>query len=355
MSKLTVTQRPTEAESHQRRLDGLAKARAVRAAKRAATMGDAIIAPEEAAMPTNGTVTSDVATPIEITPVPPHPNVEETALVPSVDINLQTPVPAQFVATPPVSVGMVPNVGLLTRFFPTYKPRGVYYDVAIRMRDRIMGGTPADPNVMEGWLRKLGLGTDKQDEIRQIAIQTVRDLGGDLSENPTWEEVEEVSKSIAASKQTNMFRRHPILGCYIEDRTVKAMLKENCNIVFAKDRWGPTNKGAKAYLAERVFVDPGAIALENDRADIHKPDGVHLFIGHVNGPQGKQSTLTYYEYVIQPTLRFQIRVFEDCITDAQWGPIWESAQENGHGSLRSQSFGRFDLVQWDGPHHLKGI
>jgi len=226
--------------------------------------------------------------------------------------------------------------------------------VTMQVRDRLMGGTPSDPNVMEGWLRKLGLGTEKADEIRAIAIQTVRDLGGDLSEDPTWEEVEEVSKSIAANKQTNMFRRHPQLGCYVEDRTIKAMLKENCNIVFAKDRWGATKKGAKAFLSERVFVDPMVIPIENGRPDVHKPDGVHLFIGHVQGPQGRQSTLTYYEYCLQPTLRFQIRVFEDCITPQQWGPIWESAQENGQGSLRSQSFGRFDLIGWDGPHPVQG-
>jgi len=365
MAKFTTATRAevdtVEETTQQRRLEGLAKARAARAAKRAEAMAiamDALSAQEEAPMHTpNGPVmspTAEVAEPVEITPIPPFPTPDEVDLVPSVDIPLQPHTPAQFVAAPPPAIQFVPSVGLLTKFFPGYQPRGVYYNVGLKLRDRIMGGTPSDPNVMEGWLRKLGLGTEKADEIRAIAIQTVRDLGGDLSEDPTWEEVEEVSKSIAANKQTNMFRRDPRIGCYVEDRTIKAMLKENCNIVFAKDRWGATKKGAKAYLAERVFVDPPMIALENGRPDIHKPDGVHLFIGHVQGPQGRQSTLTYYEYVLAPVLRFQIRVFEDCITPQQWGPIWESAQENGQGSLRSQSFGRFDLIEWDGPHAVKG-
>lgn len=333
--------------ARQAMLARLAKARAIRLAKHAAAQGEAM--PES-----NGaTVTADVTDAVEIVPVPPIPNVDEPDLVPDRVIEFQ-PTPAAYIQTAPPAIQFVPSVGLLTKFFPGYKPRGVYYQVAMRLRDRIMGGTPADPNVMEGWLRKMALGVDKAEELRAIAIQTVRELGADLSEDPTWEEVEEASKKVAEFKQTNMFRRHPTLGCYVESRIIKSMLKENVNIVFGKDRFGKTNKGAKSYLAERVFVDPDVIPLDNGRADVQRPNGVHLFIGHPNGPQGKQSTLTHYEYIEQPTLRFTIRVFEDCLTDAMWGPLWESAQENGQGSLRSQGFGRFDLVEWDGPHPVRG-
>lgn len=242
----------------------------------------------------------------------------------------------------PDSPGQVSSAANLSKFFPSYQPRGVYYVCTIQMRGWILGGTPTNPTIIEGWIRK-GMGVENEDEIRALAVQTLRDTGVDLSDEPTWDEITEASERVAREKQTNAFRRDEH-GLYIESRCIKAMARENCNIVFASERWGPTKKGAKAYFVERVFIDPDRIYLDKTQ-----PDGTHLFIGHVQGPQGRQSTLTYYEYVENARMTFQIRVFDDCIKPEQWGAIFESAQENGQGALRSQGFGRFDLVEWKGP------
>jgi hypothetical protein len=176
----------------------------------------------------------------------------------------------------------------------------------------------------------------------------------------------EASEKVATEKQSNGFKRGNG-GLYIESRQVKAMLKESTNILFAGERWGATGKGPKSFMAERVFVNPAIVCL--DRAE---PDGIELVIGHVSGPKGPQSTITYVEYAIEPTLEFEVWVTknqvtvkgskakpgeeespdkatagQESLTAKQWALIWTHAQENGLGALRSQGYGRFDVLAWD--------
>jgi hypothetical protein len=156
-----------------------------------------------------------------------------------------------------------------------------------------------------------------------------------------YDEIAEAAKHLAANKQTNGFKIDSD-GLYIESRILKAMLKEVTNILFAGKRWGPTKKGPKSFLAERVFVSPSHVGL-----GIKEPSGIELFIGHTNGPQGRMSNLTYYEYAEQPVLQFTIRVAEDAVPLDAWPELWVLAQDNGLGALRSQGHGCFDVNCWE--------
>lgn len=211
------------------------------------------------------------------------------------------------------------------------------YRVTLRIAHRIMGGTPKDPKVIEGWIKtKMGLADGA--ELRALVARTMIDMGHDLAEGATPEQIDQAIAATVADKNTNGFK-FDADGLYVESRTVKAMLKENVNILFGAQKFGPTRKGAKGYVAERVFV-------EEDRLHLGRtePDGVELFIGHVTGPQGPRATLTYYEYCERPELAFTIMSLQDCITPPQWEQIFEQAEQNGLGSLRSQGYGRFTLV-----------
>ena len=106
--------------------------------------------------------------------------------------------------------------------------------------------------------------------------------------------------------------------------------------------WGTTKKAPKSYLAERVFVHEDHVSLGRD-----EPDAIELFIGHPEGPKGKQSTLTYHECCYQPTITFHLMVAEDSIPKNRWPAVWNHAEENGLGALRSQGFGRFDVMQFE--------
>lgn len=212
-----------------------------------------------------------------------------------------------------------------------------HYRVSIQFRDRVMGGVPRDPRVIEGWLRSKAGVTD-QDEIIAMTRRTLIDLGQELPETATIEEMIAASEKIAAERSTNGFKRGAD-GLILEGRQIKAALKEATHILYAGERWGVTKKGPKSFLAERVFVLEDEIPL--GRAE---PDGVHLMVGHVSGPGGPRSTLTYHEYCERPSCVFTVLSAGDAIDAAKWAEMLTLMQENGIGALRSQQHGRFDVT-----------
>jgi hypothetical protein len=218
------------------------------------------------------------------------------------------------------------------------------YHARLQIRDLIMGGTPIDRKVIQSWIRtKTGL-TDDSEELRQLTLQAMKDMGL-VGDGSTFQEAVESSEAVAESKHGVGFRRDPGKGLFLESRCVKAMLKECANIWFASVRsqkFGAAEKqGAKNYFAEHVFITPDKIWL-----GVSEPTDSHLFIGHTTGPSGPQSNLTLYEYVRRPILEFDVRVVGDGIKPDDWGRVWLTAQEVGLGSLRSQGFGTFDIEEW---------
>ena len=215
-----------------------------------------------------------------------------------------------------------------------------FYDVAVRFNGRVMGGTPNNPDIIRGWLSaKAGI-TDEQ-ELAAFTAKTVAELGYPVTEDMTIDQVKEAMGVLEERAHTNAFKRDE-LGLYLEDRVVKACLRENVNILFAGERWGKTKKGPKSFFVERVFVSPARIHLGRAVAD-----GTQLFIGHTDGPSGRQSNLTRYEYCESPTLNFSLAVLRDEIGEDIWPQIWLLGERNGLGSLRSQSMGQFEVVGWE--------
>lgn len=211
------------------------------------------------------------------------------------------------------------------------------YAVSLTFRDKIMGGIPKRPDVIEAWLRK-NTGVSEQDELRQMTRRTLAEMGVEVAENATMEEMIEASKNLAMERNTNGFKSANG-SLIIETRQIKAGLKAWTNALFAGERWGRTFKGPKNYLAERVFVEGDTVSLGTA-----EPHGIEMIIGHVTGPQGDKSTLTYHEFVRQASIEFVVYSLEDCIAPEQWLAIWQLGQEDGLGALRSQGHGRFDVT-----------
>lgn len=212
------------------------------------------------------------------------------------------------------------------------------YRVDFTFRNLIMGGTPKRPDVIEAWLRK-NTGVTDADELLMMTRRTLTEQGIETPEDATIDDMIAASKALAMERNTNGFKLRPDVGLYIETRQIKAGLKECVNILFAGERWGRTFKGPKNYLAERVYVEGDIVPL--DRA---QPDGIEMIIGHINGPQGEKSTLTYHEYVRQASCSFVVASLEDCIEPQQWAAILQLSMENGFGALRSQGHGRYDVT-----------
>lgn len=217
------------------------------------------------------------------------------------------------------------------------------YRVTLQFRGQIMGGTPKDPKVIEGWLRAKA-GIDDDLEVRKALLRTLQELDPDATFDPdaSFEELVAASERLASSLQTNGFKRDNTSGLYIESRQIKACIKESTNVMFAGERWGKTRKGPKSFVAERAFVNPDRIYLGR-----REPDGVDLVVGHIADRAGKRSTITYYEYVTQPEITFELLSAEDAVELDWWTRLWVHAQENGIGALRSQGYGRFDVVAWE--------
>lgn len=214
------------------------------------------------------------------------------------------------------------------------------YELDLAFEDKLMGGVPKSPKIIEGWLRSQA-GIDDKAEVEQAMIRTLQELGADVHPGMVYDELVAKSEELAAVKSTNGFKLDDN-GLYIEDRQVKAMLKESVNILYAGDRWGKTRKGPRSFVAERAFVKPARIYLGR-----YEPDGVELVIGHVSDAAGKRSTLAYHEYAERPTITIQVEVLRDELTTEQWTEIWCHAERNGLGALRSQSHGRFAVTRWE--------
>lgn len=221
----------------------------------------------------------------------------------------------------------------MTSLFTTYK-------CTIKMRGKLLGGIPKSPDVIEGWLRSRA-GINQDEEVRQAMLRTLVELGAEVSPDMNYEQIEEASKALAAVKSTNGFKQNAS-GLYIEDRQIKALIKEGVNILYAGERWGKTKKGPRNFTAERVFVQPSEIPLGRK-----EPDGIELMMVHANTPQGPRSSLSYHEYVDEAEITFEVDSLRDEIGPEQWAEVWVLAQENGLGACRSQSYGRFDVVGWD--------
>lgn len=218
------------------------------------------------------------------------------------------------------------------------------YRCTIQVRGKLLGGIPKDPKVIETWLRSKGISQDE--EVRQMLMRTLIELGIEVTPDMTYEQMVEASGQVAALKQTNGFKQNGE-GLIIESRQIKAAIKESVNILYPwadpdgkAFRWH--NKSARNYVAETVFIDCDNIPLGKS-----EPDGVELMLIHANGPKGPVNSLAYFEYVERPTLAFSVMATRDGVKPEQWAEVWVHAQENGIGACRSQGFGRFDVVQWD--------
>jgi hypothetical protein len=229
-------------------------------------------------------------------------------------------------------------------FSDTEGGRGLFqrYTARLAFCTRVLGGVPKDPHLVEAWLRTRA-GISDEDELRNAWLRTLAELGVDLSEQMSHDAAVAASRKLAETRLTTGFKVDAERGLYIEARQVKAGLRENVNVLHGSQRVGPTRKGARGFFAERVFVTPDRLYL-----DRREPDGIELIIGHLGGPQGPRSVLSYHEYVAAPaTIDFTVLVAEDCIPQDWWPRVWTLFEQNGLGATRSQGFGRFDLVRWD--------
>lgn len=226
------------------------------------------------------------------------------------------------------------------------------YNVQLAFTGRLYGGSPFDPDLVEGWLKsKLGI-TDEE----ELRVWTRKHLAETQGLDPSDVNDEAISKAIeenALEKKAQGFKRIPGSNePYIEGRHVKAMIKEATNIAFpqGEHKWGRYanaagktvgGKSPLSYVAERVWVPEQPIVVARET------DGFEFAVGHIEDFRGRRSTIGYFEYCEKPTFGFEVRSLDDCLTHEQWARIWQVAEGNGLGARRSQGGGQFAVTAWD--------
>ena len=243
----------------------------------------------------------------------------------------------------------------------------------------ILGGTPVHPEVAAGHLRTV---YDLDDQ--ELAAHLHKHLGQSGFYKPlppltpqttaadiikaatldTLAKVPELAAAVGDLKHLSRFKVDPRdRRIFIEGRQIKASFREAANTAFAADRWGATRKGTKSYLSERVFVvedriyltkvAPGYCPLDPEAPLIYLTshdvaDEPHRGVVHFpDGQGGTNSALVAKEQVEGAVLRYTIRVHNDILDLGQWLEILELAMDQGLGASRSQSYGRFTVVQFD--------
>lgn len=230
--------------------------------------------------------------------------------------------------------------------------RDVYtsYQVAVQVRDVLVGGVPSDPGVIRKWLEsRLEVGDEK---LREIARQTIMERG--LPDEPMsiGQQMDLIMESEAAPSVSG-FKRMPGGELAYEGRCLKGAIKEWANSAYpgttydgkkqASDKgFAAPRKGLLSTIAERVFVDPRLIGLH-----VSEPSRIEERIKHVKTPQGPVSAISRVEVVDEPLVEFTVRVRDDFLPPEAWSRIWQTGEEIGIGADRARSDGRFDLVKWE--------
>jgi hypothetical protein len=206
------------------------------------------------------------------------------------------------------------------------------YRVALLIAE-LHGGTPRNPDVVRSWLRaKVGYTDGAQLETAVAEI---------FAADPTRTDAEVAAEAIEpmAERYVNGFKRDGD-GLYIEGRQLKAAVKEAASVARASGKlpakFGATNKGTLAFIAEHVVVLEDRLHLGRLEHDDHHTRFVSTWRG---------SGITVEEVCRDVKLSATV-VADHHFSDEQWAMIWLTGERQGLGASRSQGFGTYVVTEW---------
>lgn len=190
--------------------------------------------------------------------------------------------------------------------------------VVLQVRDRLLGGVPKNPEMIEGWVRGLvKKGKLAEDEATAIIAETKDSI--EQTEEKSW----------------TGFKRDAE-GIYIEERHIKGHLKETAKVVGAfKDI-----KGFRELITKGLYVKPEKIHLAPE------PNGYQEESGQVMGMRGPRSILKRRDYLEKPKVVFTLWVLPRAKPD-DIRALFEMGQEVGLLTDRTLGYGKYDLVSFE--------
>ncbi len=208
-----------------------------------------------------------------------------------------------------------------------------HIDIAV---EKLHGGTPLDPNIVEGWIKSKLSKNHPTEHILDLIRETMNELGiskADLADEKKLAQV--ISET--GRKQLSGFKRDDKNVLFFEGRQLKAMLKEAANIAYPWPQHKLRGKSWKKVIAEHVFVVEDRISLDVDEADGVETRFVTTRFG---------SSIKREEILRNVRMKFTVMTDLDLKKD-QWYDMLTYAEKQGVGASRSQGFGTFSVEAFD--------
>jgi len=217
-------------------------------------------------------------------------------------------------------------------------PLWTYYRVTWDFLTRVCGSTPADPEVIDAWLR-----------ARQPRVKPA----GSLS-------IEEINEEVIASIERGEGEADQSYSLLVFQRnagrlvmrysTVRAHLKDCARVLSAQfigriqgERAFSTRVINGAYLDEHAYWLP---LLRPDGSPIAAPDGAQDKAVHVRGPRGEPlNALKRYEFVEPPVrLIFTLKVLGRSVSETDLDHLFTYGGTHGYAGERSDGEGRYEYT-----------
>jgi hypothetical protein len=202
------------------------------------------------------------------------------------------------------------------------------YAVTIQFRDRLVGGTPRNKELLGDWIKaRTGFEDAKsQEQIADIAAH-----------------IEEVSEKSWIGFQVE---KNDEKGLFIPTRNIKSHLRECCNIL-------KIIAAAKKHVREMLEIKPPGEP-KGERLYLGKmqPDGVEERVIHVDTPLGPRSAIKKTDYVEKQRLSFEVWILgtspnaKHHLGKDQLVEMLRYGQEGAIGADRSQGYGKYDVIEF---------
>jgi hypothetical protein len=217
----------------------------------------------------------------------------------------------------------------------------IYYDVRWNFENRLMAGVPADPNIIDRWLKARQASDSKFKNMQSPKVMEtlVEEVKGEIPENAIPE---------GAIASYLIFKRTPEQELYLESYQPKAHLKDAARVL-GSGIYKKEISFLKSKFADRVFIEPEHIMIRNQKTGFilkgQPPIAgdwfehpVHVFIPGV----GERSALKSNEFIENGSISFMMKVLDDKVITRN---ILEELMDYGsiHGFMaeRGLGYGRY--------------
>jgi hypothetical protein len=201
------------------------------------------------------------------------------------------------------------------------------YHATIRIRQKLCGGMPKNPELLKGWI---AASTEHNDAVTTQQEKDAREVLLTPTEEKSWNGFPEDAK-----------------GLFIWSRQVKALFKECASML----RITVEKRGSK-QIFQHGFEIKGPDSADRIYLGKTKADGNDEGPIHVQTAQGPRTAIKRVDYVSNLDLKFEIWVLTTAaaenrhVGEKELKHMLTFGQENGLGADRSQGHGKFDVIEF---------